>query len=343
MVLHADHSFGSALGNKPSVSSASATTAPSTVAPKAVRDYGRLMSHRRKEVLVSREKCHFRFGNPPKNIYAQEDEKITQTEWETLNVKVGRPSGFLTDGPSRERRPPSDAAKISGTLVPGRRAQVRRQLRAVELRDTEQQLMAIGRLNVNKKSFAPKPNNPETREDYECLLNVVAASAEPRGNRAVAGVSRRRRGAPRGECGGGGSRRCRAESPRGPGRGDAAGRRADSPRGPGRGDAAGRRADSPKAGHGQSAKVGRSKPRTIGFAVSAKHPLRGPRSRLGSAEYHPRTSRPRRRRDLSAGYPRGSHGAAATRPGTIRAAAARRRDPVSRTHVDKIWATFDTA
>jgi len=130
MVLHTDSAFSSMTGTTAASSAASSRAASP--------DYGRLMSHRRAPELVSRKGPHYRFGKPPKNIYAVGEEQISQEEWETLNAKV------------------------------------RKQLRAVELIDTIQQRMAIARLNVCKKDFTDPPVYPERHADY-FALKIIAA------------------------------------------------------------------------------------------------------------------------------------------------------------------------
>lgn len=161
MVLHADHHYGSAIGQKPSLmSSVSATTwdstndrslsTKSTKSTKTRKSAAKGSGARKSPFKTSRAEAQrereksvrvFRYGTPPKNIYAKNDgERVTQREWDTLNDTV------------------------------------RRQLREVAYQEREEQVMATARLSVPGRSFAPVNPLKERPEDFEALVSITEES-----------------------------------------------------------------------------------------------------------------------------------------------------------------------
>ena len=161
MVLHADHHYGSAIGQKPSLmSSVSATTwdstndrslsTKSTKSTKTRKSAAQGSGARKSPFKTSRAEAQrereksvrvFRYGTPPKNIYAKNDgERVTQREWDTLNDTV------------------------------------RRQLREVAYQEREEQVMATARLSVPGRSFAPVNPLKERPEDFEALVSITEES-----------------------------------------------------------------------------------------------------------------------------------------------------------------------
>ena len=138
-MLHADHHYGSAIGQKPSLmSSVSATTwdstndrslsTKSTKSTKTRKSAARGSGARKSPFKTSRAEAQrereksvrvFRYGTPPKNIYAKNDgERVTQREWDNCRISVDD-YGF-SGSPSRGAAVPLyDRVSVDDYSAPG--------------------------------------------------------------------------------------------------------------------------------------------------------------------------------------------------------------------------------